>query len=62
MDPGKRTNGTQAELVRVPIADHSTHGGPGTLAREDAVLVAEVLPTAYEVGVRNGHVGDRAPS
>ncbi|WP_031077870.1 alcohol dehydrogenase catalytic domain-containing protein [Streptomyces sp. NRRL S-118] len=53
---GSLANGTQAELVRVPFADHSTWRWPATLARDDAVLFAEVLPTAYEVGVRNGHV------
>ncbi|MER6306314.1 alcohol dehydrogenase catalytic domain-containing protein [Streptomyces sp. NPDC001657] len=56
---GNSTNGTQAELVRVPFADFSTHRCPGTLARQDAVLLAEVLPTAYEVGVRNGQVSPR---
>jgi alcohol dehydrogenase len=54
---GNLINGTQAEFVRVPFADYSTHRRPGTLADDDAVLLAEVLPTAYEVGVRNGHVG-----
>lgn len=54
---GNLINGTQAEYVRVPFADYSTHGRPAALALDDAVLLAEVLPTAYEVGVRNGHVG-----
>lgn len=54
---GNLINGTQAELVRVPHADHSTHRWPGTLSPQDAVLLSEVLPTAYEVGVRNGQVG-----
>ncbi|MEU0398034.1 alcohol dehydrogenase catalytic domain-containing protein [Streptomyces sp. NPDC006208] len=54
---GNLINGTQAELVRVPFADHSTHRRPDALSRGDAVLLAEVLPTAYEVGVCNGHVG-----
>ncbi|WKX69010.1 alcohol dehydrogenase catalytic domain-containing protein [Streptomyces sp. XD-27] len=53
---GREINGTQAEYVRVPFADHSTHPLRGTLTHEDAVLLAEVLPTAYEVGVCNGHV------
>ncbi|KOU77430.1 alcohol dehydrogenase [Streptomyces sp. MMG1533] len=53
---GNLVNGTQAEFVRVPFADYSTQRRPGALALEDAVLLAEVLPTAYEVGVRNGHV------
>ncbi|MET9450494.1 alcohol dehydrogenase catalytic domain-containing protein [Streptomyces cinerochromogenes] len=54
---GNLINGTQAELVRVPFADQSTTRRPYDLALDDAVLLAELLPTAYEVGVRNGHVG-----
>jgi alcohol dehydrogenase len=53
---GNLINGTQAEFVRVPFADHSTHRRPAALGWDDAILFAEVLPTAYEVGVRNGHV------
>lgn len=54
---GSLVNGTQAEFVRVPFADHSTTRRPSDLPLDDAVLLAELLPTAYEVGVRNGHVG-----
>ncbi|WP_369265647.1 alcohol dehydrogenase catalytic domain-containing protein [Streptomyces sp. R35] len=54
---GSLINGTQAEFVRVPFADHSTHRRPPAVLLDEAVLLAEVLPTAYEVGVRNGHVG-----
>ncbi len=53
---GNRIDGTQAEFVRVPFADYSTHRVPAGLSRQDAVLLAEVVPTAYEVGVRNGRV------
>ncbi|MET9903653.1 alcohol dehydrogenase catalytic domain-containing protein [Streptomyces sp. NPDC006446] len=53
---GNLINGTQAELVRVPFADRSTTGRPSSLPLDEAVLLAELLPTAYEVGVRNGHV------
>ncbi|WP_399029611.1 alcohol dehydrogenase catalytic domain-containing protein [Streptomyces sp. 15-116A] len=53
---GSQINGTQAESVRVPFADYSTNRRPSDLPLDDAVLLAEVLPTAYEVGVRNGHV------
>ncbi|WP_181804165.1 alcohol dehydrogenase catalytic domain-containing protein [Streptomyces shenzhenensis] len=53
---GSLINGTQAEFVRVPFADHSTTRRPSDLPLDDAVLLAELLPTAYEVGVRNGHV------
>ncbi|GCB50799.1 alcohol dehydrogenase catalytic domain-containing protein [Streptomyces sp. NL15-2K] len=54
---GNLINGTQAEFARVPFADFSTHLRPSALPLDDAVLLAEVLPTAYEVGVRNAEVG-----
>ncbi|MFJ8857998.1 alcohol dehydrogenase catalytic domain-containing protein [Streptomyces sp. NPDC102451] len=53
---GHEVNGTQAEFVRVPFADHSTHKLPYTLDRSTAVLFSEVLPAAFELGVRNGKV------
>ncbi|GHH82832.1 alcohol dehydrogenase [Streptomyces sulfonofaciens] len=53
---GNQIHGTQAEYVRVPFSDHSTHRIHDGMHHEDAVLLSEVLPTAYEVGVRNGHV------
>ncbi|GAA3194653.1 zinc-dependent alcohol dehydrogenase family protein [Streptomyces virens] len=53
---GHHIHGTQAEYVRVPYADLSVYQLPGTLADEDAVLLADIFPTAYEVGVLNGRV------
>ncbi|MER5995322.1 MULTISPECIES: alcohol dehydrogenase catalytic domain-containing protein [Streptomyces] len=53
---GHLIDGTQAEYVRVPYADLSVHPLPGTLTSEDAVLLADIFPTAYEVGVLNGRV------
>ncbi|MGC4987235.1 alcohol dehydrogenase catalytic domain-containing protein [Streptomyces sp. DT193] len=53
---GNEIHGTQAELVRVPFADHSAHRRPYNVPLDEAVLLCELLPTAYEVGVRNGHV------
>jgi len=53
---GHLVDGTQAEYVRVPFADLSVHALPSTLAGEDAVLLADIFPTAYEVGVLNGRV------
>ncbi|MEW2626189.1 zinc-dependent alcohol dehydrogenase family protein [Streptomyces sp. NPDC048106] len=53
---GHLIDGTQAEYVRVPHADLSVHPLPGTLASEDAVLLADIFPTSYEVGVLNGRV------
>ncbi|MFJ4696205.1 alcohol dehydrogenase catalytic domain-containing protein [Streptomyces sp. NPDC088766] len=54
---GNRIDGAQAEFVRVPFADHSTHRRPPAVPPDQALLLAEVFPTAYEVGVRNGNVG-----
>ncbi|WP_316741458.1 zinc-dependent alcohol dehydrogenase family protein [Streptomyces sp. MK7] len=53
---GHRVDGTQAEFVRVPFADLSVHALPAAVTSEDAVLLADIFPTAYEVGVLNGRV------
>ncbi|MGQ5637871.1 MULTISPECIES: zinc-dependent alcohol dehydrogenase family protein [unclassified Streptomyces] len=53
---GHLIDGTQAEYVRVPYADLSLHPLSGTLPSEDAVLLADIFPTSYEVGVLNGRV------
>ncbi|MFE2597088.1 zinc-dependent alcohol dehydrogenase family protein [Streptomyces sp. NPDC001840] len=53
---GHLIDGTQAEYVRVPFADLSVHRLPGSLDSQDAVLLADIFPTAYEVGVLNGRV------
>jgi alcohol dehydrogenase len=53
---GHRIDGTQAEYVRVPFADTSTYVLPDQVSSEAAVLLADILPTSYEVGVRNGKV------
>ncbi|MEU6854346.1 zinc-dependent alcohol dehydrogenase family protein [Actinacidiphila alni] len=53
---GHTVDGTQAEYVRVPFADLSVHPLPGGVSSQDAVLLADIFPTAYEVGVLNGEV------
>ncbi|MDW4910731.1 zinc-dependent alcohol dehydrogenase family protein [Streptomyces sp. ADMS] len=53
---GHRIDGTQAEYVRVPYADLSVHALPGAVESKDAVLLADIFPTSYEVGVLNGQV------
>ena len=53
---GHLINGTQAEYVRVPFADTSTYKVPETSTDEEILMLADILPTAYEVGVLNGHV------
>jgi alcohol dehydrogenase len=53
---GYLIDGTQAEYVRVPFADNSTYPIPTGASDEDILMMADILPTAYEVGVLNGHV------
>ena len=53
---GYLIDGTQAEYVRVPFADASTYSVPAGAADEDILMLADILPTGYEVGVLNGKV------
>ncbi len=53
---GHLIDGVQAEYARIPFADMSTHLLPGSVSDEQAVLLADILPTSYEVGVLNGQV------
>jgi len=53
---GHLIDGTQAEYVRVPFADTSTYPVPAGVPDEQVLMVADILPTSYEVGVLNGHV------
>lgn len=54
---GHMIDGTQAEYVRVPFADTSTHPMPEGVSDEQVLMLADILPTGYEVGVLNGRVG-----
>jgi alcohol dehydrogenase len=53
---GHTIDGLQAELARVPFADTSVYKLPEGLTPEDVIFLADILPTAYEVGVLNGGV------
>ena len=53
---GHLVDGTQAEYVRVPFADTSVYPLPDGVRDEAALMLADILPTSYEVGVRNGNV------
>lgn len=53
---GHRIDGTQAELVRVPFAETSTHRLSDAVTDEAALMLADILPTAYEVGILAGQV------
>ncbi len=51
---GHLIDGTQAEFVRVPFADGSLHKLPEGVSDEAAVMLSDILPTGFEIGVRNG--------
>lgn len=53
---GHLIDGTQAEYVRVPFADNSLHKLPDGVSAAAAVMLSDILPTGYEIGVRNGRV------
>lgn len=53
---GHRIDGSQAEYVRVPFADNSTHAVPDGVSDEQMVMLADILPTSYEVGALAGKV------
>ena len=43
--------------MRVPFADTSTHQAPAGVTDEQLLMLADILPTGYEVGVLSGQVG-----
>src|SRR5579872_3032789 len=53
---GHLIDGLQAEFARVPFADTSVYKVPDGLSDEQVLFLADILPTAYEVGVLNGRV------
>jgi alcohol dehydrogenase len=53
---GNTIDGTQAEFVRVPFVDSSTYPAPVGVSDEALLMLSDILPTAYEVGVLNGQV------
>jgi len=53
---GHTIDGTQADYVRVPFADTSTYRVPDGISDEEILMLADVLPTGYEVGVLAGGV------
>jgi alcohol dehydrogenase len=53
---GHLIDGTQAEYTRVPFAETSVHKVPEGVTDEQVLFLTDILPTGYEVGVRNGKV------
>lgn len=53
---GHLIDGTQAEYVRVPFGDNSLYKLPEGVTDEAAVMLSDILPTGFEIGVRYGRV------
>lgn len=53
---GHLIDGTQAEYVRVPFAENSLHKLPDGVSDEAGLMLSDILPTGFEIGVRNGRV------
>jgi alcohol dehydrogenase len=53
---GHLIDGLQAEYARVPFADTSVYKVPEVLGDEQVLFLSDILPTAFEVGVKNGGV------
>jgi alcohol dehydrogenase len=53
---GHLIDGTQAEYVRVPYADNSLYLLPEGVTNDQAVMLSDILPTGFEIGVQYGRV------
>lgn len=53
---GHLIDGTQAEYVKVLFADNSLYHAPESLPDEALVMLSDILPTGYEIGVLKGKV------
>lgn len=48
--------GTQAEYIHIPHADGSLYHAPESVDDEALVMLSDILPTSYEIGVLPSHV------
>lgn len=53
---GYMIDGTQAEYVRVPFAENSLYKIPETVTDKEGILLSDILPTGFEIGVQYGAV------
>ena len=53
---GHTIDGTQAEYVRIPHADNSLYPVPESADPEALVMLSDILPTGFEIGVLAGQV------
>jgi alcohol dehydrogenase len=53
---GYMIDGTQAEYVRVPFAENSVYKLPVGVSESEGILLSDILPTGFEIGVQYGNV------
>ena len=53
---GYMIDGTQAEYVRVPFAENSVYKVPAGVSDAEGILLSDILPTGFEIGVQYGSV------
>ena len=53
---GYMIDGTQAEFVRVPFAENSVYKVPQGMTDAEGILLSDILPTGFEIGVQYGQV------
>jgi len=53
---GHTIDGTQAEFVRIPLADNSLYKIPEGVDPKTLVMLSDIFPTGFECGVLNGKV------
>lgn len=53
---GHLIEGTQAEYIHIPQADGSLYHAPESVNDEALVMLSDILPTSYEIGVLPSHV------
>ncbi|ODV95865.1 hypothetical protein PACTADRAFT_49307 [Pachysolen tannophilus NRRL Y-2460] len=53
---GYKIDGTQAEYVRIPHANSSLYKVPKSASDESLLMLSDILPTSYEIGVLSGKI------
>lgn len=53
---GHKIDGTQADYVRIPHADNSLYHAPPGVKDEALLMLSDILPTGFEIGVLSGKV------
>ncbi|MGT2888466.1 zinc-dependent alcohol dehydrogenase family protein [Streptococcus didelphis] len=53
---GHLIDGTQAEYIRIPQADGSLYHAPATIEDDALVMLSDIFPTSYEIGVQSAKI------